>query len=91
MDNKETGKDEAKSEAHQVYDQLVELKKRWQYVDSHEGQRDPFIDVGELYEKENTALGILKKIRLVGEKGHGIFMLDKELATRTFTPPATGE
>jgi len=48
-----------------------------------------FID--EQVEEEATMLGILKKIRLVGEKGHGIFMLDKELAARVFTPPAAGE
>lgn len=47
--------------------------------------------IDEQVEEEATMLGILKKIRLVGEKGHGIFMLDKELAARTFTPPATGE
>ena len=44
-----------------------------------------FID--EQVEEEAGMLNLLKKIRLVGEKGHGIYMLDKELMTRVFTPP----
>ena len=47
--------------------------------------------IDEQVEEEATMLGILKKIRLLGEKGHGIFMLDNELAQRTFTPPTTSE
>jgi ferritin len=47
--------------------------------------------IDEQVEEEATMLGILKKIRLVGDKGHGILMLDTELAGRTFTPPAAEE
>ncbi len=48
-----------------------------------------FID--EQVEEEAAMLSLLKKARLVGDKGHGIFMLDSELAGRTFAPPAAGE
>ena len=44
-----------------------------------------FID--EQVEEEANMQGILDKIRLVGERGQGIFMLDQELAQRVFTPP----
>jgi len=30
----------------------------------------------------------LNKLKLIGGEGHGLLMLDNELATRTFTPPA---
>jgi ferritin len=45
-----------------------------------------FID--EQVEEEAAMLGILKKIKLIGDKGHGILMLDNELAGRSYTPPA---
>ncbi|MDW7674279.1 MAG: ferritin [Bacillota bacterium] len=44
-----------------------------------------FID--EQIEEENSMSDILTKIKRLGEKGEGIYMLDKELATRVFTPP----
>ncbi len=44
--------------------------------------------VAEQVEEESTADGIRQKVKLVGEKGHGIFMIDRELAARVFTPPA---
>lgn len=47
--------------------------------------------IDEQVEEEASMLGVLKKIRIVGEKGHGIFMLDRELAARTFAPPASEE
>jgi ferritin len=45
-----------------------------------------FID--EQVEEEAGMAKLLSKIKRVGDKGHGILMLDKELAARTFTPPA---
>jgi len=45
--------------------------------------------VDEQVEEEASMQNILDKIRLVGEKGHGIFMMDKEMEQRVFTPPAT--
>ncbi len=47
--------------------------------------------IDEQVEEETTMLNILKKIRLLGEKGQGIYMLDKDLAQRTFSPPALKE
>ncbi len=46
-----------------------------------------FID--EQVEEEATMLGLLKKIRMMGDKGHGILMLDNEMAGRSYAPPAT--
>jgi len=47
--------------------------------------------VDEQVEEEATMHEILEKIRLVGEKGEGIFLLDKEMAQRVYTPPVKGE
>ncbi len=41
-----------------------------------------FID--EQTEEESNALEIIDQIKLVGDKGDGIFFIDKELASRTF-------
>lgn len=41
-----------------------------------------FID--EQVEEEDSMSTLLSKVQRLGEKGHGIFMLDKELAERTF-------
>ncbi len=45
-----------------------------------------FID--EQVEEEASMSKLLSQIRRVGEKGHGVLMLDRELAGRTFTPEA---
>ena len=45
-----------------------------------------FID--EQVEEENSADEILQKLKLIGKNGSGLFMLDRELAQRVFTPPA---
>ncbi len=44
-----------------------------------------FID--EQVEEEASADELLQKLKLIGKNGHGLFMIDKELATRSFTPP----
>jgi len=44
--------------------------------------------IDEQVEEEASMLAILKKIRMVGEKGHGIFMLDEQLKGRQFNQPA---
>ena len=46
--------------------------------------------VDEQVEEEASVDAILKKLELVKESGHGLFMMDKDLAARVFTPP-TGE
>lgn len=45
-----------------------------------------FID--EQVEEEASMSDLLHKVKMLGSKGQGIFMLDKELAQRSFTPPA---
>lgn len=44
--------------------------------------------VAEQVEEEDTAGKIRTKIKLVGNQGHGLYMIDRELAARVFTPPA---
>jgi len=45
--------------------------------------------VTEQIEEEANDNEIIAKLKLVGKEGNGLFMVDKELATRVFTPPAT--
>ena len=42
--------------------------------------------VTEQVEEEANANDILAKLKLVGKQGNGLFMVDKDLAARTFTP-----
>lgn len=44
--------------------------------------------IGEQVEEEASADAIIQQLKLVGNDGHGLFMIDRELATRVFTPPA---
>ena len=50
------------------------------------GKLDWFIS--EQVEEEETAKGIIDRLRLVGDNGMGLYMLDQELATRTYNVPA---
>lgn len=43
--------------------------------------------VNEQVEEEANVEKILSQLRLIGGKGDGILMLDRELATRVFVPP----
>ena len=45
--------------------------------------------VTEQIEEEGNDNEIIAKLKLAGEKGNGLFMIDKELGTRVYTPPAT--
>ncbi len=49
--------------------------------------------VAEQVEEEDSANGVVEQIKLLGDAQGGIFMLDRELGQRTFTPPgaAAGE
>ncbi len=47
--------------------------------------------VAEQVEEEDTADRLRQKVELVGGKGHGLYMLDRELAARVFTPPPAEE
>ena len=44
--------------------------------------------IGEQVEEESSAQEIIDKLKLVKETPGGLFMLDKDLGTRVFTPPA---
>ena len=48
-----------------------------------------FID--EQVEEEASADEILQKLKLIGNEGSGLFMIDRELAQRVFTPPSSKE
>jgi len=44
--------------------------------------------VNEQVEEEATADNVLQKLKLMADAPGGLFMLDRELAQRSFTPPA---
>ena len=44
--------------------------------------------VTEQIEEESTAADVLHKLKLTAGEGSGLFMMDRELATRVFVPPA---
>jgi ferritin len=46
--------------------------------------------VTEQVEEEDSANEVIQKIKLMGDAQGGLFMVDRELGQRTFTPPATG-
>jgi ferritin len=47
--------------------------------------------VNEQVEEEENAGDIVSKLRLVADSRQALYMLDKEMAQRVFTPPATAE
>jgi ferritin len=46
--------------------------------------------VDEQVEEEANVTRILSKLKLIGGEGHGLLMIDQELAARIFTPPPAG-
>jgi len=46
--------------------------------------------VDEQVEEEANVTKILSKLKLIGGEGHGLLMIDQELAARVFTPPPAG-
>lgn len=44
--------------------------------------------VSEQVEEEETAKGLIDRLKLIGDNGLALYMLDQELATRTYTVPA---
>ncbi|QSZ66798.1 ferritin [Methanofollis aquaemaris] len=46
--------------------------------------------VDEQVEEEANDTEIIGKLQLIGDETNGLFMLDKELGTRVFTPPVQG-
>jgi len=45
--------------------------------------------VTEQVEEEASADEVVQKLKLIGNSGPNLFILDRELALRIFTPPAT--
>lgn len=43
--------------------------------------------VDEQVEEEDNVNNVVQKLRLLGKDGGGLFMMDRDLATRVFTPP----
>lgn len=44
--------------------------------------------VDEQVEEEDSASSVLDRLKLIGDSGNGLFMMDRELGQRVFTPPA---
>ena len=42
--------------------------------------------IDEQVEEEESANGMIDALKLIGDNGYGLYMLDKELSTRVFTP-----
>jgi len=47
--------------------------------------------VNEQVEEEATVNGILDDLRLINGQGNGLFLLNREMATRTFTDPTAAQ
>lgn len=47
--------------------------------------------INEQVEEEDSTSDVLNKLQLVGDKATNLLYLDKELGTRTFTPPSSNE
>lgn len=47
--------------------------------------------ITEQVEEESSAGEIVQKLKLMGDASGGLFMFDRELGQRVFTPPAKGE
>jgi len=43
--------------------------------------------VTEQIEEEGKDNDIIAKLKLAGDKGNGLFMIDKEIGARVYTPP----
>ena len=47
--------------------------------------------IAEQVEEEATAEEFVNQLRMVGNSGHGMLMLDREMKARVFTPPPAGK
>ncbi len=43
--------------------------------------------IAEQVEEEATASELVNQLRMIGQSGHGMLMIDRELGVRVFTPP----
>ena len=46
--------------------------------------------VAEQVEEESNVDGVVQELRLVGSEGHGLLLVDRQLATRVFVMPTAG-
>ncbi|VUT28108.1 MAG: ferritin [Candidatus Syntrophoarchaeum sp. GoM_oil] len=62
-------------------------------IEEHDHATGIFLQwfVTEQIEEEGNDNDIIARLKLIGEDGNGLLMLDKELAARVFTPPGTSE
>jgi len=69
-----------------LINELVELA-----LEKHDHATNIFLQwfVSEQVEEEDSANDVVEKIKLMGDARGGLFMLDRELGQRVFTPPAT--
>jgi ferritin len=67
-----------------MIDALVKLAR-----DEKDFASDAFLQwfVTEQVEEEASTNGVAQKLKLVGNDGNGLLQMDRELATRVFTPP----
>jgi ferritin len=47
--------------------------------------------VDEQVEEEDSASTVLDRVKMIGGSGNGLFMMDRELGQRVFTPPASSQ
>ena len=68
-----------------LINELVELA-----LEKHDHATNIFLQwfVSEQVEEEDSANDVVEKIKLMGDANGGLFMLDRELGQRLFTPPA---
>ena len=68
-----------------LINELVELA-----LEKHDHATNIFLQwfVSEQVEEEDSANDVVEKIKLMGDARGGLFMLDRELGQRVFTPPA---
>jgi ferritin len=59
-------------------------------LEKHDHATNIFLQwfVSEQVEEEDSANDVVEKIKLMGDARGGLFMLDRELGQRVFTPPA---
>ena len=68
-----------------LINELVDLA-----LEKHDHATNIFLQwfVSEQVEEEDSANDVVEKIKLMGDARGGLFMLDRELGQRVFTPPA---
>ena len=68
-----------------LINELLELA-----LEKHDHATNIFLQwfVSEQVEEEDSANDVVEKIKLMGDARGGLFMLDRELGQRVFTPPA---